>query len=267
MSSRKPIFRRATKAKSLSRSGAPKQQYKGTAALERGLSVLSVFTDEAPFLTLADLSRKTGLNKATLLRLLHSLEALRFVGPREDGHYHVGPIAFRLGRLYQASIGEAALIGKSLQRLAEITGESASFMVREGDARICVYRVNSKYQIRDHVEIGDVRPLGRGAPGKILAAFSDASAGPSYRQIRADFFCVSRAEIERDAAGAASPVFRDNGLAGALAVTGPINRMDKLGERKLRNVLLREAIDLTVHLGGTAARMQDALEVHDGVKA
>lgn len=236
------------------------QQPKGTAALERGLSVLLAFSDETPFLTLADLSRKSGLDKATLLRLLHSLESLRFVGHRDDGHYHVGPIGLHLGRLYQASIGEAALIGASLQRLVDATGESASFMVREGDARICVYRINSKYQIRDHVEIGDVRPLGKGAPGKILAAFSEGPKAAPFRQIRAEYFCVSRAEIERDAAGAAAPVFRANGLAGALAVTGPINRMDDLGEPRLRKILMQEAINLSGDLGGQVAAMQDAFK-------
>jgi DNA-binding IclR family transcriptional regulator len=222
--------------------------------------VLSVFTDDEPFLSLADLSRKTGLNKATLLRLLHSLETLRYVGHREDGHYHIGPSVLRLGRLYQLSVGEASLVGAALQRLCDSTGESASFMVQDGNARICVYRVNSKHQIRDHVEVGDVQPLGRGAPGKILAAFSEhPKMDNGYEQIQKGFFCVSKGEIERDAAGAASPVFRSTGLAGALAVTGPINRMDELGEHQLRLVLLSEAIELSIQLGGDVTGIQRAL--------
>jgi DNA-binding IclR family transcriptional regulator len=232
---------------------------KGTIAIERGLSVLSAFTDAEPLLTLADLSRKTGLNKATLLRFIYTLERLGYVGHREDGYYHVGCQTLWLGRLYQASIGEADLIRPVLERLVKATKESASYIVKESELRICAYRVNSAYQIRDHVEIGDIRPLGRGAPGKILAAFSEAPQTELYNDIRANFFCSSHGEIERDAAGAAVPVFRGDGLAGALTITGPVNRMDELGEPKLRRVLLEEAIDLTIRLGGNAAKMHQAL--------
>lgn len=238
-----------------------KPDAKGTVALERGLSVLSAFTDAEPLLTLADLSRKTGLNKATLLRFIHTLDRLGYIGHRDDGYYHVGCQALWLGRLYQASIGEADLIRAALARLVDATKESASFIVKEGDVRICVYRVNSQYQIRDHVEIGDIRPLGMGAPGKILAAFAESRPTPLYDSIRAGFFTVSRAEIERDAGAAAVPVFRGDGLAGALSITGPINRMNELGEQKLRTVLLREAIDLTIRLGGNATKMQRVLSM------
>lgn len=234
---------------------------KGTVALERGLSVLAAFTDAEPLLTLADLSRKTGLSKATLLRFIYTLERRGYVTQREDGYYHVGCQALWLGRLYQASIGEADLIRAALARLVEVTKESASFIVKEGEVRICVYRVDSRYQIRDHVEIGDIRPLGRGAPGKILAAFSESPQTSQYDRIRANFFCMSHAEIERDAGGAAVPVFHSEGLAGTLSITGPINRMDELGEQKLRTILLREAIDLTVRLGGHATEMQRALSM------
>ncbi len=240
---------------------------KGTVALERGLSVLSAFTDDEPLLTLADLSRKTGLNKATLLRFTYTLERLGYVSHRDDGYYHVGCQTLWLGRLYQASVGEADLIRPALERLVEITKESASFIVKEGDVRICVYRANSEYQIRDHVEIGDIRPLGRGAPGKILAAFSESPKAALYDQLRAGFFCSSYGEIERDAGAAAVPVFRREGLAGALAITGPINRMNELGEKNLRTALLREAIDLTTRFGGDPVRMQRALSMGTAAEA
>lgn len=259
MPSHKPTLLSRLRTRQPAKKRVKKPEAKGTVALERGLSVLSVFTDAQPFLTLADLSRKTGLNKATLLRFMRTLERFRYVGHRQDGYYHIGPGALWLGRLYQASIGESDLISASLQRLVEITKESASFMVKEGDVRICVYRVNSRHQIRDHVEIGDIRPLGKGAPGKILAAFSIFPQTIEYQQIRVKCFCISRGEIERDAAGAAAPVFRGDALAGALAVTGPTNRMDELGELNLCRILLEEAFDLTASLGGNAALIQRAL--------
>lgn len=232
---------------------------KGTVALERGLSVIAAFSESTPFLTLADLSRTTGLDKATLLRFIHTLERFGHIGYREDGYYYVGVTALKLGRLYQASIADADLIKSALQRLVDKSKESAGLMVREGDIRICAYRINSLYQIRDHVEVGDIRPLGKGAAGRILAAFTGNLEDKAYAKLRESCFCVTEGEIERHAMGAAVPVFRSDGLVGALTVTGPASRMREYMIEELRRMLLDEAIELTAQLGGDPSRLRRAL--------
>jgi DNA-binding IclR family transcriptional regulator len=60
-----------------------------------------------------------------------------------------------------------------LAEISRTTGETAAFYVREGDQRIVLYRVHSDRPIRHHLEEGAAMPLGRGAGGRVLTAFTD----------------------------------------------------------------------------------------------
>ena len=59
-----------------------------------------------------------------------------------------------------------------LKALCEETNETASFYIREGDNRICLYRVEPSRSIRHSIVEGASMPLKKGASGKILSAFS-----------------------------------------------------------------------------------------------
>ena len=232
----------------------------GVQALQRAMALLSAFTVDEPHLSLADLSRKTGLNKATMLRLLATLKEFGYIGQTPHGLYHVGAAALLLGRLYQSSVTERDVVQPLLMALVQRTNESASFAVREGDVRVCVYRVNSPNKIRDHVEIGDVLPLGRGAVGKVLLAFSSDDGTADLADVRRRCFSATRGEIEPDAAGVAVPVFRRDRVAGALALTGPATRLTPEALPMLRAVLTEAAISMTEQLGGDAGPLRRAME-------
>jgi len=233
---------------------------KGIATLERALTVLAAFTPAEPTLSLAEISRRTGLYKSTLLRLLATLQHFDYIGQQEDGSYHVGVGAFYLGSLYQSWVQPADLIRPVLQRLVEQTGESASFNVREGAVRVCVYRVDSPHKIRDHVRIGDVLPLAAGAAGKILCAYSDDPPAGDWDAVRAGFLAVTRGEIESETAGVSSPVFGVGGKCeGALAITGPAYRFDDDAVNTMQLALLRASAELSLKLGGRSAELEAAL--------
>ncbi|WP_261984277.1 MULTISPECIES: helix-turn-helix domain-containing protein [Pseudomonas] len=75
----------------------------GVAAVDRAFSILSAFQIDQESLTLAELARRTGLYKSTILRLIASLEKAGFVRRLADGSYSVGPEPLRLSQLDQAS--------------------------------------------------------------------------------------------------------------------------------------------------------------------
>ena len=61
-------------------------------ALSRGLGILSQFTGESRELSLAELSRRTGLHKGTVFRFVKTLEADSYLTYNsESGLYSVGP--------------------------------------------------------------------------------------------------------------------------------------------------------------------------------
>ena len=231
---------------------------RGVATLERALTILASF-EASPSQSLADLSRRTGLYKSTLLRLLGTLEKFRFVGQQTDGNYHVGVAALHLGSLYQRWLQPAELINPVLRELVQATGESASFNVQEGEWRVCVYRVDSPQKIRDHVSVGDLLPLRRGAGGKVMVAFGEQSSGPESDRIREECFCVTRGEIEPDTGAVAAPVFATGDtFEGALCITGPAFRFTDERVAAMRATLLRAALALTRDLGGKTAALESA---------
>jgi DNA-binding IclR family transcriptional regulator len=128
-----------------------------------------------------------------------------------------------------------------LQRLVDATEETASFYVRAGDERVCLYRVNSPRSTRHHLEEGVRLPLDRGAAGRVLLAFGDRK-GAIYENIRNQKEYVSLGERDREIAAAAVPVFDGSGqLCGALAISGPLSRFDAKAQSAALKVLHREA--------------------------
>jgi DNA-binding IclR family transcriptional regulator len=234
---------------------------KGTATLERALLILDAFTPQDPTMSLAELARKTGLHKSTLLRLARTLQRFGYLAQTGEGNYYIGPAPLSLGALFQQAVKPADLVMPALRALVERTGESASFNVRTGDMRVCVYRVDSPHRIRDHVKVGDVLPLRKGAVGKVLVAFSDPDAHDAeIERIRKAMYCVTRHEIESGTAAVACAVFGvDQGLEGSFALTGPASRFEEAQIVAMRRALLESAAILTYNLGGDPKPLERAL--------
>ncbi len=220
----------------------------GVEAVERALAILEAFDDGHRSLTLADLARRTGYHKSTLLRLASSLQFRGFLLRGEDGVFRLGPELWRLGALYRRDFDLGEEIRPALRRLVEATGETASFYVREGDERVCLYRLNSPRAVRHHLEEGARLPLDRGAPGRVLLAFSEA-AGTASEAIRAAGFHTSLGERDPDLAAAAVPVFdRGGSLRGTLSISALRSRFDAAAQHLVLTALRNEARGLAALL-------------------
>ena len=66
----------------------------------------------------------------------------------------------------------------ALEQLAAKTGETASFYVRHGEERLCLFRVESVNRIRMHVQPGDTRPMDKSAIAQVLRRYEAGPPGP-----------------------------------------------------------------------------------------
>lgn len=196
------------------------------AALERALCILDCFTPAEPALGLAELAKRTGLYKSTILRLAASLQRFGYLQRHADGLFRLGPAVWRLGALYREHFDLEATIRPALVELVEATQETASLYVRDGSVRVCLFRQNPSRPIAHRLVEGERLPLDLGAPGRVLQAFGGA-AGPIYDAVRQAGHYVSRGERVPEVGAIAVPVFDSVGaLRGSFAVSAPIHRLD-----------------------------------------
>jgi DNA-binding IclR family transcriptional regulator len=208
-------------------------------SVERALSVLEAFADGTSRLTLAELSRRTGLYPSTLLRLAASLERFGHLSRGEDGLFRLGPATLRLGTLYRAGFDLAAHVRPALARLVAATGETAAFYVREGERRVVLFREEPARAIRFSLAEGAVLPLERGAAGAVLRAGGALA------------HAVSLGERDPELAAVAAPVFGEGGrFLGALGISGPLARFEGATQAALLAAVLAEAAALTGRLRG-----------------
>ncbi len=229
----------------------PNRDKEGVAAVGRALAIVAAFDERNPRLTLAELAKRTGLYKSTILRLSVSLDRAGFLTRDSDGAFRIGPAALKAGHLYQAAfkLGDVAL--PILRKLTEETGETASLYVREKDVRVCLHRIESNHVVRSIVREGDRRPLGKGATGKALLAAE--GQGPEYDKLRAEGYITSLGEVTPESAAIAVPVYGADGrVVAAIALSGPTQRFAAQAIDTMAATLKRSGAELSRLLGGTA---------------
>jgi DNA-binding IclR family transcriptional regulator len=220
-------------------------------AVERALAVLDAFHADRPTMTLGEIAVATGFYKSTILRLAASLERCGYLVREENGVFRLGPTLWRLGSVYRAGFNLGGTIRPELRRLVEASGETASFYVREGRSRVCLFRHNSPQSARHHLDEGAELPLNAGASAHVLVAFSDGR-GSRSNAVQQRGYCISLGERDPQVAAVAVPVFDLGGqFRGALAISGLIGRFKEQERRAALAQLSASADRLRSVLPGT----------------
>ncbi|CAB3644519.1 Negative regulator of allantoin and glyoxylate utilization operons [Achromobacter spanius] len=199
----------------------------GVVAVRRAMRILEAFGIDDAHLSLAELSRRTGCHRSTVLRLARTLAMDDYLAQRSDGTWRLARAAGWLGACYQATFNVQELVQPVLRELSGATGESATFYVREGNQRICMARVEGPKSIRHHVRVGAALPLNLGSPGRVLLAFS-GEAGEEYEAVRRAGYMISLGERDAEVSSISAPVYGINWtLLGAICISGPISRLNE----------------------------------------
>jgi IclR family pca regulon transcriptional regulator len=138
-------------------------------AFGRGLAVIRCFSAETPRLTIADVAKATGLNRATARRFLYTLEAHNYVG-HEGAHFFLRPRILELGYSYLTSLPLNDTIHEQLTGLANELHESVSAGVLDGDDVVYVARAQTSRVMTLTLNIGSRIPAYLTALGRMLLA-------------------------------------------------------------------------------------------------
>lgn len=144
-------------------------------SLARGLSVIRAFDGTRPELGLSEVSRATGLTRATARRLLLTLVRLGYV--RQDGNrFSLRPRVLELGYSYLSALSLPELAQPHMDALVAEVNESSSIAVLDDTDIVYVVRVPTSRIMSITIAVGTRLPAYPTSMGRVLLAALDPDA-------------------------------------------------------------------------------------------
>jgi IclR family transcriptional regulator, pca regulon regulatory protein len=142
-------------------------------SLERGFSVLKVFSADEPELTLTQVAQRCGLARSAARRFLLTLVDLGYAGV--DGrHYYLRSRVLELGFTYLSSLALPEVARPHLAELSARLQRSTSLGILDGDDVVYVQRIAAKRILAVGIGVGTRLPAYLTSHGRVLlAALSD----------------------------------------------------------------------------------------------
>lgn len=150
----------------------PESQGAGTEfvqSLARGLSVIRTFDADTPRQSLSQVSKATGLSRATARRFLLTLVDLGYVDS-DDSQFWLTPKVLELGYSYLSALPLTEVVAPHLERLRSRLGESSSVSILDGTDIVYVARVQVRRIMTVDITIGTRFPAYSTSMGKVLLA-------------------------------------------------------------------------------------------------
>lgn len=245
--------------------------------VSKALSLLSFFAPDRTEVGLSDLTRLSGMNKATVYRLMGELQDSGFVEQGEnDRAYRLGPQVLHLAALREASTPILSVSRRILRELSEETGETThvslghdswvqtlshaysprhATKVTMEDAQTVTYHATSSglailaYSDPEFVDAVLARPL---KAHTNLTQVDPDEIRAKLEQIRKTGLSTTLGSFELEVHSYAAPIFgADHKAFGALAVAAPASRMGPEQQKTIRSALRRAGAALTHRIGGS----------------
>lgn len=138
-------------------------------SLARGLHVIRAFSGVDRRLTIADVSRATGLTRAVVRRCLYTLRELGYAAT--DGRtYSLQPRILNLGYAYLSTTALPTAAQPVLEELSEQLGEATSVAVLDDGAVVYVARAATRRIVAVTLGVGSRLPAYCTALGRVLLA-------------------------------------------------------------------------------------------------
>ncbi|MEU4667317.1 IclR family transcriptional regulator [Amycolatopsis sp. NPDC023774] len=156
----------------------PRTSEPGRSVGSRLLQVLFTFTPEDSALTLADLTRRTGLPHATVRRLVHKLLNAGALDRTPGGRFTVG--LWQLGTLAPLSVPLRTVALPFLEDLHAALHQHVQLAVLEGHEAVVIERFSARDAVDLASHVGGRLPLHSSAVGKVLLAHAGRTLIEAY---------------------------------------------------------------------------------------
>ena len=135
----------------------------------KGLSVIEAFDSDTSRLAIADVSKATGLDRATCRRLLLTLVHAGYA--QFDGKFFsLAPSVLRLGYAYIRSASLPNTVQPFVEKLSREIEESCSGAILEGDHIVYIARASQRRVMSINLGVGSKVPAYCSSMGRVLLA-------------------------------------------------------------------------------------------------
>jgi IclR family acetate operon transcriptional repressor len=243
------------------------------------MTVLEAFTAIRPSLTLTEITEYAGLTVPTAHRMVRAMQSRGYITHDPiTGYYSLGSSVMRLAQVMLRR-GErsqvAALAIPHLERLRDVTGETAGIHTIIGLDRVCIAEFPSHHVVRMASGVGQVYPLYAGAAGKALMSGLSperceemlsmehlSKMTPNtitdldllrreIAEAREAGYATSLAETTASASALAAPLYGADGVVAAINIAGPATRWTLEAMHAALPALRDTVALLGEHLGST----------------
>ena len=244
--------------------------------LEKGLRVLQMFSKERSVLSLAEISRHSGVLRSSAFRLVYTLEYLGFLQQVENSKkYELGPRVLDLGFGYLSGMDLIELTRVPLEKLGQELKVSTHLVILDSLEVIYLARYAANHHIVSNVHVGTRFPAHATALGQVLLSDkTDADIASLYAGqelpaftgktptsieellvrialARTQGYVISWGYFEKSLASVAVPL-RDSTqkVIAAINITCPISQFNRKElEGKIKNTACKTAQTISRSLG------------------
>ena len=251
--------------------------FQGIQSVARAMSILELFSDKRPSLSISEVAELTGLNRATCYRFCQTFRQLGYLEELPDRRFRPGLKAVSLAHSALSSRELPELALPYLERLRADINETVNMGLLDGTEVVYVARVLSDHLISLRLYVGSRLPAYAASLGRAMLAFmpeddamdiidrSELVSITSHtiadrkqllaelRKIREQGYAFNNQEIANGLRGVAAPVLTDDGRPIAainVSIPHPLK-----GPEEIEEVLAPKVIATAREIGALASKV------------
>lgn len=247
-------------------------------SLDKALKLLSYFTAERSVIGLSELSRLSGMPKATVYRMISTLQEHGFISKvsvmGKDNQYKLGLRFLEYGKLVSEDLEIRKIALPYMEKLRDKINECVQLIIKDDNEAVYIEKLECSQYIRLYTRTGRRAPLHGGAcPRAILTFLPDKEikslldAGPLTKvtestiadkeellklieQDRKRGYTVSFGELEPKTVAIGAPIFDHTGaVVASISVAGPDIRFTENDIPRHKDELLKTTKEISKALG------------------
>jgi len=251
--------------------------FQGIQSVARAMSILELFSDKRPSLSISEVADLTGLNRATIYRFCQTFRQLGYLEELADRRFRPGLKAISLAHSALSSRELPELALPYLERLRTEINETVNMGLLDDTEVVYVARVLSDHLISLRLYVGSRLPAYASSLGRAMLAFLPEDEAmriidrsdlvhitahtivdpkrlrTELRRIRKQGFAFNDQEIANGLRGVAAPVLTNEGRPIAainVSIPHPLK-----GPAEIREVLAPKVIATADEIGRLASKV------------